>query len=91
MYSLMNDLRKQKGSPNGTDPTEQIQVLPEYQEEYLKDLLPRHKTVAGEGQEIPKYEDFVAALTPEQLKAIEIGTQGIGAYQPMLEEGAPRP
>ena len=63
-------------------------VLPEYQEKYLKDLLATAQAVAGAGQEIPKYEDFVAALTPEQLKAIEIGTQGIGAYQPMLEEGA---
>ena len=63
-------------------------VLPEYQEKYLKDLLATAQAVAGAGQEIPKYEDFVAALTPAQLKAIEIGTQGIGAYQPMLEEGA---
>ena len=63
-------------------------VLPEYQEKYLKDLLATAQSVAGAGQEIPKYEDFVAALTPAQLKAIEIGTQGIGAYQPMLEEGA---
>jgi len=63
-------------------------VLPEYQEKYLKDLLASAQSVAGAGQQIPKYEDFVAALTPEQLKAIEIGTQGIGAYQPMLEEGA---
>jgi len=66
----------------------QESVLPAYQEKYLKDLLATAQTVAGAGQEIPKYEDFVAALTPEQLKAIEIGTQGIGAYQPMLEEGA---
>ena len=50
-------------------------VLPEYQEKYLKDPLTA-QAVAGAGQEIPKYEDFVAALTPEQLKAIEIGTQG---------------
>ena len=68
--------------------TERTSVLPEYQEKYLKDLLATAQTVAGEGQEIPKYEDFVAALTPEQLKAIEIGSQGIGAYQPMLEAGA---
>ena len=63
-------------------------VLPAYQEKFLKDLLATATKVAGEGQEIPKYEDYVAALTPAQLKAIEIGSQGIGAYQPMLEEGA---
>ena len=71
-----------------TSTTYQETVLPAYQERYLKDLLATAQAVAGEGQEIPKYEDFVAALTPEQLKAIEIGTQGIGAYQPMLKEGA---
>ena len=68
--------------------TQQETVLPEYQEKFLKDLFETAKTVVGEGQAIPKYEDYVAALTPEQLKAIEIGAQGIGAYQPMLEEGA---
>ena len=52
-------------------------VLPEYQEKYLKDLLATAQSVAGAGQEIPKYEDFVAALTPAQLKAIEIGTRPI--------------
>ena len=68
--------------------TQQETVLPEYQEKFLKDLFETAKTVVGEGQAIPKYEDYVAALTPEQLKAIEIGAQGIGAYQPMLKEGA---
>ena len=63
-------------------------VLPAYQEKFLKDLLATAEKVAGEGQAIPQYEDYVAALTPAQLKAIEIGSQGIGAYQPMLEEGA---
>lgn len=71
-----------------TSTTVQDQLLPEYQENYLKDLLKTAQEVAGEGQQIPAYEDFVAALTPQQLKAIEIGTQGIGAYQPMLEQGA---
>ena len=30
-------------------------VLPEYQEKYLKDLLATAQSVAGAGQEIPKY------------------------------------
>jgi len=65
----------------------QEQVLPLYQEEFLKDLLKTAKDVAGEGQEIPNYEDFVAALTPQQLEAIKMGTEGIGSYKPLLEEG----
>ena len=51
----------------------QEQVLPTYQEEFLKDLLKTAKDVAGKGQEIPNYEGFVAALTPDQLKAIQMG------------------
>ena len=65
----------------------QEQVLPLYQEEFLKDLLKTAKDVAGEGQEIPDYEDFVAALTPNQLKAIQMGTEGIGSYKPLLDTG----
>lgn len=65
----------------------QEQVLPTYQEEFLKDLLKTAKDVAGEGQDIPNYEDFVAALTPDQLKAIQIGSEGIGSYKPLLDEG----
>lgn len=66
--------------------TEQVTVLPEYQEKYLKDLLASTQTLAGQAVGIP--EQQVAGLTPAQLQAIQLGISGIGAYQPMMEAGA---
>lgn len=66
--------------------TEQVTVLPEYQEKYLKDLLASTGALAGEAVTIPEYQ--VAGLTPAQQQAIQLGISGIGAYQPMMEAGA---
>lgn len=65
---------------------EQVTVLPEYQEEYLKDLLASAQTLAGQPVGIP--EQQIAGLTPAQQQAIQLGISGIGAYQPMMEAGA---
>ena len=65
--------------------TEAVTVLPEYQETFLKDLLASTSTLAGQPTTIPEYQ--VAAMTPLQQQAIELGS-GIGAYQPMMEAAA---
>ena len=61
-------------------------VLPDYQEEYLKDLLASTQTLANQPTTIPDYQ--VAGLTPAQQTAIQLGIQGIGAFQPMMQAGA---
>ena len=44
--------------------TESLQVLPEYQETFLKDLLASTSTLANRATAIPEYQ--VAGLTPAQ-------------------------
>lgn len=66
--------------------TEQVQVLPEYQETFLKDLLASTSTMANQPTTIPAYQ--VAGMTPAQQQAIQLGVSGIGAYQPMMQAGA---
>ena len=63
--------------------TEQLTVLPEYQEKFLKDLLASTQSRAGEPTFIPERQ--VAGLAPGQQQAINLGYQGVGAYAPMLQ------
>lgn len=66
--------------------TEALQVLPEYQETFLKDLLASTSTMANKATTIPAYQ--VAGMTPAQQQAIQLGIGGVGAYQPMMQAGA---
>ena len=65
--------------------TEQMSVLPEYQELFLKDLLASTQALADRPTTVPEYQ--VAGLTPAQQQAIQPGVSGTGAYQPMMEAG----
>ena len=65
--------------------TEQVSVLPEYQEKFLKDLLASTTARAADPTVIPERQ--VAALSPGQQQAIQLGYGGIGAFQPMLQAG----
>jgi hypothetical protein len=64
---------------------EQVSVLPEYQEKYLKDLLASTQGLAGQPTYIPEYQ--VAGLAPGQQAAIGLGYSGVGSYMPMLQQG----
>lgn len=65
--------------------TEQIvREAPEI-EAYKLGLLKSAKTLSEEQLTLPAYQ--VAGLSPEQLRAIESGNAGIGAYQPYLTAG----
>jgi len=66
--------------------TEQLTILPEYQETFLKDLLASTSTLANQPTTIPAYQ--VQGLTPLQQQAIQLGASGVGAYQPMMQAGA---
>jgi len=65
--------------------TTQTLSLPEYQENYLKDLLASAKGVGETPVSIPEAQ--VAGLTPAQQEAIRLGLAGVGAYAPMMEAG----
>ena len=69
-----------------TTRTEQITLLPQYQEEYLKDLLSNAQSLSGTSMNIPQRE--VAGFTPGQQSAFQLGYGGIGSYQPMMQAGA---
>jgi hypothetical protein len=65
--------------------TEQLALLPEYQEQYLKDLLA--STTARVEQPLYVPERRVAPLTPAQQQAINLGISGVGSYFPMMQAG----
>ena len=65
--------------------TEQMTLLPEYQEKFLKDLLASTTSQAQTPTYIPARQ--VAGLSPGQQRAIELGYTGVGAYAPMMQAG----
>jgi len=64
---------------------EQVTLLPEYQEKFLKDLLASTAARSADPTVIPDRQ--VAALTPGQQQAINLGYGGVGSFLPMLQAG----
>jgi hypothetical protein len=64
---------------------EQITLLPDYQEKFLKDLLASTTARAEDPTVIPERQ--IAELSDAQRRAIELGTTGVAAYAPMLQAG----
>jgi hypothetical protein len=61
--------------------------LPAYQENYLKDLLAGASALGTQGgMYVPEYQ--VAGMTPLQQQAIQMGSQGLGAYAPFFQAAA---
>ena len=65
--------------------SEQIQILPEYQEKFLKDLFASTSAYGNVPTYIP--DRFVAPFSPGQQAAIDLGLSGVGAYQPLMQQG----
>ena len=59
--------------------------LPQYQDDYLKDMLISAKEVGQQPITVPDRQ--IAGLTPGQTEAVRLGYEGVGAYQPMMEAG----
>lgn len=59
--------------------------LPQYQEDYLKDLLATARSLGETPVSIPAAQ--VAGLTPAQQEAVRLGLSGVGAYAPMMQAG----
>ena len=64
----------------------QGQFLPEYQEKYLKDLLANVSSISETSPLGDVAAPDVMQFTPNQLEAIRLGREGIGAYEPMMRE-----
>ena len=64
---------------------EQIARLPEFQEQYLADLLKQATTVSETG--MPYAPAQLADLSEAQQQAITAGMEGVGAYAPFLQQG----
>ena len=65
--------------------TEQLTILPEYQETFLKDLLASTSAMGETPTVIPERQ--IAGLSPGQQAAINLGYEGVGAYLPMMQAG----
>ena len=62
------------------------QFLPEYQEKYLKDLLANATEISKTSPLANVSKPDVMQFTPNQLEAIRMAKEGIGAYEPMMKE-----
>ena len=61
-------------------------ILPNYQEDFLQKLLTDVRATAEQPVEFPEVQ--VAGLTPLQQQAIQRGVEGVGSFQPLLQEGS---
>ena len=65
--------------------TTQISDLPEYQKQYLQEIMQRAQALGKQAYTLPEYQ--TAGRTPIQQEATSLATQGIGSYMPMLQAG----
>jgi hypothetical protein len=65
--------------------TRTISDLPDYQKEYLQEIMQRAQALGKQAYTLPSYQ--VAGRTPIQQQGTSLATQGIGAYMPMLQAG----
>tara|TARA_R100001510_G_scaffold48281_1_gene45972 strand:- start:6688 stop:7593 length:906 start_codon:yes stop_codon:yes gene_type:complete len=63
-----------------------IQRQAPFMEDYIRKLLESGYQQSQEGMTLPNQQ--IAGLTPQQLAAAGLVTQGIGAYQPFLNQAA---
>ena len=67
---------------------EQIVRLAPFQEEFLADIFQSAKDLTGTGTQMPFSAQQLEGLTEDQLRAIRVAGQGVGAFQPFLQQGA---
>ena len=72
---------------NRSTSTQTVRLAP-FQEEFLADIFASGKALTGDGSQMPYSAQQLAALSPQQQQAITASTQGVGAYQPYLQQGS---
>ena len=70
-----------------TQTVEQVTRLPEFQEQFLADILESARAASETG--MPYAPGEIAGLSEGQQQAISSALGGVGAYQPMLQQGQP--
>ena len=71
-----------------TQTTEQTVRLAPFQEEFLADIFTSAKNLTEPGSSMPFAAQQLAGLSQGQLDAITRANQGVGAFQPFLQQGA---
>jgi len=72
---------------NTSTQTQTVRLAP-FQEEFLADIFASGKALTGDGSQMPYSAQQLAALSPQQQQALTAATQGVGAYQPYLQQGS---
>jgi hypothetical protein len=67
---------------------EQTVRLAPFQEEFLADIFSSAKALTGTGSQMPYADQQLAGLSDAQKQAISSAMQGVGAYQPYLQQGS---
>jgi hypothetical protein len=67
---------------------EQTVRLAPFQEKFLADIFASAEGLTGAGSMMPYAEQQLAGLSDAQQQAISSAMQGVGAYQPYLQQGA---
>ena len=71
-----------------TQTQEQIVRLAPFQEQFLADIFKSASDLTGSGTQMPFSAQQLAGLSQGQRDAITRATQGVGAFQPFLQQGA---
>tara|TARA_R100000541_G_scaffold8347_2_gene15934 strand:+ start:4920 stop:5945 length:1026 start_codon:yes stop_codon:yes gene_type:complete len=67
---------------------EQIVRLAPFQEEFLADIFASGRALTEPGSQMPYADQQLANLSAPQQQAITAATQGVGSYQPYLQQGS---
>jgi len=71
-----------------TQTQEQIVRLAPFQEQFLADIFKSASDLTGSGTQMPFAAQQLEGLSQGQRDAITRATQGVGAFQPFLQQGA---
>ena len=69
-----------------TSTTTQTTTIPDYLQQYQKDIIARAKELGTQDFKLPGFE--VAGITPMQRQAMQMAMSGVGSYMPMLQAGS---
>jgi len=67
---------------------EQTVRLAPFQEDYLADIFASAKALTGEGSQMPYADQQLAGLSSAQQSAITQAQQGVGSFEPYLQQGS---